>query len=164
MVVWASSFQSGKSKTQFIEMVAALPFPDFLIRYIENPTIASRYRPLVVVLPSHPSRLLAGINDMLVPIELPNNVAFPEVDGGTTIILCHRNVNNPSISSKQLLDDVIIEVNWKGDRERCSRSRHVDTDQRILKFHSCRSKTSRRIPRLSATFRASFSTRMRMSA
>ncbi|KTB49299.1 Arylsulfotransferase (ASST) [Dehalogenimonas alkenigignens] len=40
----------------------------------------------------------------------------PKVDGGTTIILCHRNVNNPSISSKQLLDDVIIEVNWKGEK------------------------------------------------
>jgi hypothetical protein len=39
----------------------------------------------------------------------------PKVDGGNTLILCHKNSENPQISDKKLLDDVIIEVNWDGD-------------------------------------------------
>ena len=39
----------------------------------------------------------------------------PLVDRGNTLILCHRNLENPEISDKLLLDDVIIEVTWKGD-------------------------------------------------
>jgi hypothetical protein len=30
-------------------------------------------------------------------------------------VLCHKNVVNPEISDKRLLDDVIIEVTWEGD-------------------------------------------------
>jgi hypothetical protein len=36
------------------------------------------------------------------------------VDKGKTLILAHRNVSNPSISSRPLLDDVIVEVDWAG--------------------------------------------------
>lgn len=39
----------------------------------------------------------------------------PQVDKGNTIILCHKNVKNPKISDKVLLDDVIIEVTWEGE-------------------------------------------------
>lgn len=39
----------------------------------------------------------------------------PKVDGGNTLILVHKNVKNPKISDKVLLDDSIIEVNWDGD-------------------------------------------------
>ncbi|NQU65313.1 MAG: aryl-sulfate sulfotransferase [SAR324 cluster bacterium] len=39
----------------------------------------------------------------------------PEVDQGNTLILCHKNVKNPAISDKMLLDDTIIEVSWDGD-------------------------------------------------
>ncbi|MFZ0451223.1 MAG: aryl-sulfate sulfotransferase [Desulfatiglandaceae bacterium] len=39
----------------------------------------------------------------------------PCVDRGNTLILCHKNVANPAISDKPLLDDVIIEVTWEGD-------------------------------------------------
>ncbi len=39
----------------------------------------------------------------------------PEVDKGNTLILCHKNVKNPDISEKMLLDDTIIEVSWEGD-------------------------------------------------
>ncbi len=35
-------------------------------------------------------------------------------DGGSTIILIHRNLKNTQISDKMLLDDVIIEVTWDG--------------------------------------------------
>jgi len=38
----------------------------------------------------------------------------PLVDKGNTILLCHKNVNNPAITDKTLIDDVIIEVNWEG--------------------------------------------------
>ena len=38
----------------------------------------------------------------------------PAVEQGNTIILCHRNLYNPGISEKRLLDDVIIEVTWEG--------------------------------------------------
>jgi outer membrane protein assembly factor BamB len=38
----------------------------------------------------------------------------PLVDRGNTLILCHKNVQNPRISDKPLLDDVIIEVDWDG--------------------------------------------------
>jgi hypothetical protein len=40
--------------------------------------------------------------------------AEPLVDGGNTLLLCHKNVQNPSISGKMLLDDTIIEVTWDG--------------------------------------------------
>ncbi|QGP91384.1 Arylsulfotransferase (ASST) [Neomoorella glycerini] len=39
----------------------------------------------------------------------------PRVDGGNTLILCHKNLKNPKISEKLLLDDTIIEVTWEGD-------------------------------------------------
>jgi hypothetical protein len=38
----------------------------------------------------------------------------PLIDGGHTLILCHKNVSKPSISDKRLLDDVIIEITWEG--------------------------------------------------
>ena len=38
----------------------------------------------------------------------------PVVEGGNTLILAHKNVNNPAISAKLLLDDVFIEVTWAG--------------------------------------------------
>ncbi|MBP2641000.1 MAG: hypothetical protein H6Q66_1951 [Firmicutes bacterium] len=39
----------------------------------------------------------------------------PQVDKGNTLILCHKNVKNPKISDKVLIDDVIIETTWNGD-------------------------------------------------
>ncbi|MDK2824157.1 MAG: hypothetical protein PWQ67_473 [Clostridia bacterium] len=39
----------------------------------------------------------------------------PLVDGGNTLILCHKNLRNPKISDKLLLDDTIIEVTWDGN-------------------------------------------------
>ncbi|MCP4753716.1 MAG: thioredoxin [Proteobacteria bacterium] len=47
----------------------------------------------------------------------------PLVDRGNTLILCHKNLRNPRISDKLLLDDVFIEVDWKGKIQwewRCS--------------------------------------------
>lgn len=38
----------------------------------------------------------------------------PLVDEGNTLILCHKNLRNPSISDKMLLDDTLIEVTWDG--------------------------------------------------
>lgn len=40
----------------------------------------------------------------------------PMVDKGNTIILCHRNIKDPRISEKLLIDDVIIEVSWDGEK------------------------------------------------
>jgi hypothetical protein len=39
----------------------------------------------------------------------------PRTDGGRTLLLVHRNVTNPEISDKRLLDDVLIEVDWEGN-------------------------------------------------
>ena len=39
----------------------------------------------------------------------------PLTDSGNTLILCHKNLVNPKISDKRLVDDVILEVNWNGD-------------------------------------------------
>jgi len=39
----------------------------------------------------------------------------PLTDGGNTLILCHKNVRNPDISDKLLLDDCFIEVDWAGE-------------------------------------------------
>jgi len=39
----------------------------------------------------------------------------PLVDRGNTFMLSHKNVVNPDITDKRLLDDVIIEVTWEGD-------------------------------------------------
>ncbi|THF75144.1 aryl-sulfate sulfotransferase [Cohnella fermenti] len=39
----------------------------------------------------------------------------PSTDGGRTLLLVHRNVTNPDISDKLLLDDAIIEVDWQGN-------------------------------------------------
>jgi len=39
----------------------------------------------------------------------------PSNSSGNTLVLCHKNVRNPKISDKMLLDDVIVEVNWKGE-------------------------------------------------
>lgn len=38
----------------------------------------------------------------------------PQVSGGNTLVLCHRNLKNSKISDKVLLDDAIIEVSWDG--------------------------------------------------
>lgn len=39
----------------------------------------------------------------------------PSIDSGNTLLLCHKNVTNPDISDKLLLDDAIIEVTWEGE-------------------------------------------------
>jgi Arylsulfotransferase (ASST) len=39
----------------------------------------------------------------------------PRTDGGNTLILVHENVRNERISSKPLVDDKIVEVNWQGE-------------------------------------------------
>lgn len=39
----------------------------------------------------------------------------PLVDKGNTLIICHKDVLNPKISDKRLIDDTIIEVNWQGE-------------------------------------------------
>lgn len=39
----------------------------------------------------------------------------PKTDAGNTLVLCHKTVSVPYISSLPLVDDVIYEVNWKGD-------------------------------------------------
>ncbi|UCD09756.1 MAG: aryl-sulfate sulfotransferase [Dehalococcoidales bacterium] len=38
----------------------------------------------------------------------------PKTHGGNTIILSHKNLHNPAISEKMILDDTIIEVTWEG--------------------------------------------------
>ena len=38
-----------------------------------------------------------------------------KTDSGNTLILCHETIHNKRISDKQLLDDVIIEVDWDGN-------------------------------------------------
>jgi hypothetical protein len=40
---------------------------------------------------------------------------LPQVDGGNTLILGHKNVTCPGVSDKLLVDDVIYEVSWEGD-------------------------------------------------
>ena len=39
----------------------------------------------------------------------------PMVDRGNTMLVCHKNLRNPAISDKLLLDDTIIEVTWDGE-------------------------------------------------
>jgi hypothetical protein len=39
----------------------------------------------------------------------------PMVDSGNTLILSHKNLRNPKICDKLLLDDTIIEVTWDGE-------------------------------------------------
>jgi hypothetical protein len=39
----------------------------------------------------------------------------PLIDKGNTLILCHKDVKNPKITDKTLIDDAIIEVNWDGE-------------------------------------------------
>ncbi|WP_435921982.1 aryl-sulfate sulfotransferase [Paenibacillus sp. DYY-L-2] len=41
--------------------------------------------------------------------------ADPQIDKGNTLILVHKNVHNPKISDKLLLDDSILEVDWDGN-------------------------------------------------
>jgi hypothetical protein len=38
----------------------------------------------------------------------------PLVDRGNSLILCHKNLKNPQISDKPLIDDTIIEITWDG--------------------------------------------------
>src|SRR5262245_20902343 len=38
----------------------------------------------------------------------------PSVDKGNTLILSHKNLSNPKITDKLLVDDVILEVTWHG--------------------------------------------------
>ncbi len=39
----------------------------------------------------------------------------PLTDKGNTLILAHKDVDNPEISGKPLVDDIIYEVTWEGD-------------------------------------------------
>ena len=39
----------------------------------------------------------------------------PLVHSGKTLVLCHKNLKNPEISGRLLLDDTIIEVTWDGN-------------------------------------------------
>ena len=39
----------------------------------------------------------------------------PLVDRGNTLLNCHKNLRNPQISDRLLLDDAIIEVTWDGE-------------------------------------------------
>jgi len=39
----------------------------------------------------------------------------PKTNSGNTLILAHRDVNKPEISQHNLLDDVIVEVDWEGN-------------------------------------------------
>lgn len=39
----------------------------------------------------------------------------PLTDKGNTLILAHKNITDPRISDKELLDDIIYEVNWAGE-------------------------------------------------
>ncbi len=39
----------------------------------------------------------------------------PEIASGNTLILAHKNVHKPEISEHQLLDDLIVEVDWDGE-------------------------------------------------
>jgi hypothetical protein len=38
----------------------------------------------------------------------------PLVEGGNTLMICHKNLKNPEISDKLLVDDSIIEITWDG--------------------------------------------------
>ncbi|MBN1846982.1 MAG: aryl-sulfate sulfotransferase [Deltaproteobacteria bacterium] len=38
----------------------------------------------------------------------------PMIDKGNTLILCHKNLKNPRISEKPLVDDTFIEITWDG--------------------------------------------------
>src|SRR3989337_2107109 len=40
--------------------------------------------------------------------------ADPLVDRGNTLVLSHKNLKNPKISEKPLLDDTFIEMTWEG--------------------------------------------------
>ena len=51
----------------------------------------------------------------------------PKTDSGNTLILSHENLVAPNISDKLLLDDIIYEVNWQGEKIWTWRaSDHVD--------------------------------------
>lgn len=39
----------------------------------------------------------------------------PQIDKGNTLILGHKNLVNPKISDKVLIDDVIYEIDWEGN-------------------------------------------------
>lgn len=39
----------------------------------------------------------------------------PMVEGGNTMLLGHKNLRNPAVTDKLLLDDVVYEVDWAGD-------------------------------------------------
>ena len=39
----------------------------------------------------------------------------PHIDKGNTLILCHKNLYQPKITDKLLIDDTIIEVDWEGN-------------------------------------------------
>lgn len=51
----------------------------------------------------------------------------PLSSGGTTLVLCHKNVVNHKISDKLLLDDVFVEIDWEGNiRWQWSANEHFD--------------------------------------
>jgi len=39
----------------------------------------------------------------------------PKTDGGNTLLLCHKTTTQPDITSKPLLDDTFVEVDWDGN-------------------------------------------------
>ncbi len=39
----------------------------------------------------------------------------PRIDGGSTLILAHKDAHVPEISGKPLLDDIVYEVTWEGE-------------------------------------------------
>jgi len=49
------------------------------------------------------------------PVGYPAPGMDPLVGRGNTMILCHKNVKNPEISDKLLMDDTFVEVNWEGE-------------------------------------------------
>ncbi len=51
----------------------------------------------------------------------------PKINGGKTLILCHETVRQPSISDRELLDDVIVETDSEGNiLWRWQASQHID--------------------------------------
>ena len=52
----------------------------------------------------------------------------PKTDSRQYAVLAHRNARNPKISDKQLLDDVIAEVDWDGDIDGNGTATSISTD------------------------------------
>ena len=69
--------------------------------------------------PGYPGRWLARYHHDFQREGNPVGYYAPGMDPkaleGKTLILAHRNVRNSAISDKQLLDDLILEVDWEGN-------------------------------------------------